>query len=123
MKKLNILHVDDSEQIRSLFKLSLLSKNNIGKIDCANSVLEAKMKMKNTKTDVVVLDIPLPDGSGIDVLKWVKEEHPGTTVIMFSNHSDSYHRKFSIRYGADYFYDKSTEFEKASEKISTLVRY
>lgn len=102
-------------------KLILLTKYNIRDIGQAGSISMAKTKMREEQTDAVILDLILPDGSGMDLLQWIKKEYPKTIVIMFSNHSDKYHRTVSKENGADYFFDKVTEFETALKIISTIT--
>lgn len=116
--KLNILHVEDSEKIILLLKLMLVNSNRVHSIESARTITQAKEKIGKQKTDVVVLDIQLPDGNGIDFLKWVKEIHPEIKVVMLSNHADEFHRDVAKKSGANHFFDKSTEFEKVSAVIA-----
>ncbi|MGH7455074.1 MAG: response regulator, partial [bacterium] len=67
--------------------------------------------------EVAILDIQMPDGSGIDVLAHIKKESPQTTVIMLTNYPLPPFRKCCLEAGADYFFDKSTELEKVIEVL------
>ena len=120
-KKLNILHVDDSEAIISLVKLMLLRGGKINRILPARTVDEAKKILVTEKTDIVILDIHLPDGNGISLLKYIKENYPHVKALMLTNHSDSYFRDAARKAGAEYFFDKSTEFEEAAKAISACM--
>ena len=62
--------------------------------------------------DAVILDIRMPGGSGIDVLKKIKKNYPSTLVIMFTNYPTAQYRKRCLDLGTDFFFDKSTEFDK-----------
>ncbi|MBA3705683.1 MAG: response regulator [Bacteroidetes bacterium] len=118
--KMNILHVDDSEKIRSLIKSMLLNLPTSNIIEGVYTLSQAKEELKKEKMDVVILDIQLPDGSGIFFLKWIKENYPKICVIMFSNYSDKHHRMAAKELGADYFFDKSTEWEQILKTIAQL---
>jgi response regulator of citrate/malate metabolism len=114
-KKVNVLLVDDSQKIISKVTSLLSGVAQIDRIECAGGVPEAQKIMQTFKTDVVVLDISLAGGNGIDLLKWIKFHYPETRVVMFSNNADKVHRAISVEYGAEHFLDKTTEFEQLPE--------
>jgi DNA-binding NarL/FixJ family response regulator len=64
----------------------------------------------------------MPDGSGIDALKYIKRSAPQTEVIMLTNHANPFYQRACIRAGARYFFDKSTEFKRVSEVLNQMVR-
>ncbi len=121
-KKLSIAIVDDSEIIRERivhrinkcdnFQITWQAENAESTYCCYN---------KNTPA-VLILDIQLPDGSGIDILEKIKSENPLTKIIMLTNYPSLPFRNKCIKAGADYFFDKSTEFEKVFEVLKELVQ-
>ncbi|MBI4931014.1 MAG: response regulator [Bacteroidetes bacterium] len=119
-QKLNILHVDDSEKILSLLKPMLTNVRNAGTINTATTLEAAKKIMNRQTQDVVILDVYLPDGLSLDFLKWIKAVYQKTCVIMLSNHSDEFFRTSVKKLGADYFFDKSTEFEQIPYVLSLI---
>jgi DNA-binding NarL/FixJ family response regulator len=98
----------------------LLTLSNINKIEEANTLAQAKKILKRKNTDVTILDIQLPDGSGLHFLKWMKQYYPDIRIIMFSNHADEFHRKAAKQLGADYFFDKSKEFKQLIKTIVSI---
>jgi DNA-binding response OmpR family regulator len=70
----------------------------------------------------VILDIRMPGGSGMDVLQAIKREKQAPMVIMLTNYPYPQYRKKCLGLGADYFFDKSTEFEKVTELFKQLRR-
>jgi DNA-binding NarL/FixJ family response regulator len=76
----------------------------------------------STRPDVAVLDIKLADdgGSGIDVLAEVKKGLPAMRAIVLSNYATPQHMKASADAGAEYFLDKSAEFERISEILEQM---
>src|ERR1700712_2412125 len=109
--KKTILIVDDSALIVKRL-IDMLNELESLEIKNANNYTDAVQLIKNTKPDILLLDINLPDKSGIDVLRITKEQNPSTKVIMITNQSDDYYRKLCMRLGADHFIDKSKEFEQ-----------
>lgn len=69
--------------------------------------------IRKLKPDAVVLDIQMPNGSGIDVLQNIKKEELAPIVVILTNYSYSQYRKRCMDAGADFFFDKSTEFDEA----------
>ena len=109
--KINILHVDDSSAIKLYIKIMLMEISSIHILESAGTVAQAKTVLHSQPIDVAILDINLPDGNGLSLLAWIKKHYPSIIVIMFSNNSDSFFRSASQKAGANYFLDKSMEFE------------
>ena len=76
----------------------------------------------SARPDVAILDIKLADntGSGIDVLSGVKPRLPGLKSIVLSNYATPQHIKASAEAGADFFLDKSVDFERITEILEQL---
>jgi len=69
----------------------------------------------------VILDIRMPGGSGIDVLEDIKKINAAPIVIILTNYPYPQYRKKCMAAGADYFFDKSSEFEKVTEVLKKLI--
>jgi DNA-binding NarL/FixJ family response regulator len=82
---------------------------------------EAARAIRELKPDVVTLDLQLVGGSGIDVLKKIKQEEPGPIVIVLTNCTSPPFRRRSVEAGADFFLDKTTELHKIKEIIQNLL--
>lgn len=119
--KLSIAIVDDSDIIRERLvqKLNKCGMYNI--IWQAENVQKTYEFCVNSRPSVLILDIQLPDGSGIDVLEKIKLDDSEIKVIMLTNYPSLPFRKKCIAAGADYFFDKSTEFEKVFEVLKKLA--
>ncbi len=101
----------------------LLHAGNIGTINAATTLEAARKIMNRQTTDVVILDVYLPDGLSLDFLKWIKTVYPKTCVIMLSNHSEAFFQASVKKLGADYFFDKSSEFEQVPKVISEIQNH
>lgn len=69
------------------------------------------------RPDVVVLDAQLEGGSGLQVLRAVRQAAPRIAFVVFSNNSDSAYRKRYLGEGACDFLDKSTEFDQLAQVV------
>jgi DNA-binding NarL/FixJ family response regulator len=69
--------------------------------------------------DVVVLDVQLEGGSGLQVLKAVRSANPNVAFVVFSNSPTSVYRRRFLREGAADFLDKSTEFDQLPRAVAS----
>ena len=70
-----------------------------------------------THPDVVVLDVQLIGGQGLDVLKAVRAAEPQVAFVVFTNNSQPAYRKRYLAAGASCFLDKSTEFGQLAAAV------
>ena len=111
-EKLKVLIVEDSEVVTKRIRSMLKELPDVTVVGEAINGIETMAITGVMNPDVVLLDLQLSGTSGVDVLKEIKQKHPGTKVIILTNYSDLNHRKRCKEAGADYFFDKSIEFEK-----------
>jgi|SRR3989338_7305866 len=119
-KPMKLLIVDDSPVVRARLIVMLQDLDHITIVGQAGSVEEAQTTFRRATPDVVVLDIRMPGGSGIDVLKMIKAHRPETKVIMLTNYPYAQYQEKCNAEGADYFFDKSVEFEKVVELVRSM---
>lgn len=122
IKKRQLLIVDDSVLIVKRLLATLQEFLINTEINAALTGADALKALRQYKPEVVLLDIQLPDISGIEILKTIRVTCPGTAVIMLSNQSAIYTRAMCMDAGADAFYDKSGEFDLAIEHLKNLER-
>jgi two-component system response regulator DevR len=119
--RVSVLVVDDSAIVRQRLCALLAEDDSICVAAEAGGVAEAWERFEQCRPDAVVLDIHLPDGSGIDVLRRVKQAKPSCQVIMLTNLCEAPFRCESERCGADHFLHKATEFERVAELLHRRV--
>ncbi|RAB20174.1 two-component system response regulator, partial [Burkholderia multivorans] len=71
--------------------------------------------------DVVIVDLRLADGSGLDLIGMLSKAVPRIVTIVLTNHSAPAFRQACAAAGADYFFDKTVEFDAACRLIESLV--
>jgi DNA-binding NarL/FixJ family response regulator len=112
---------DDSPAVRMRIIKLLSEIKDIEVVGQAGDAPQALDSIQRLKPDVVILDIHMPSGSGIDVLQEIhKSELPPTTIIL-TNYPYAQYRERCMRAGADYFFDKSNEFEKITDVFRQLI--
>jgi len=118
---MNILIADDSDFIRTSLAKLLAFNINIEIINLASTVKHAIDRIRFNPPDVLILDINFPEGSGFEVLVEAKRDNRVKTVIMLTNYPYEQMKARSFAGGADYFLDKSEEFEKVVEIVNDLI--
>jgi DNA-binding NarL/FixJ family response regulator len=119
--KFTVLVVDDSVMFRQRV-ISLFNDRNLHPVLQARNYEEALHWLLKTKVDLALLDISMPGKNGIELLKLIQRTYPATKVWMISNHADEHYKKFCLSSGADYFFDKSLDFEEFERGVQHLQR-
>ena len=117
-----VLIVDDSLLLRERLCCRLGSIEGIEIAGKAGDVPGGIETFRRVNPDVVVLDLLMPGGSGIDVLEAIKRERPATIVVILTNHPLPQLRKRSQQAGAEYFFDKTQEFGKVADVLREVVK-
>ena len=68
--------------------------------------------VRQLQPDALILDLEMPGGSGLDVLRAVRQDLPDLQVLICTNYPYPQYRRECLAAGANYFLDKSAEFDK-----------
>ena len=85
---IDLLLVDDHEMVRAGLRSLLASVNEINIVGEAGSVAEAVREAERLKPQVVLMDLRLPDGSGIDACRDILSSLPQTRILFLTSYSD-----------------------------------
>lgn len=118
---MKVLVADDSDIVRERLVEMLSEIEGLGVILEATNGLEARDMIVAEMPEVAVLDLRMPGRNGLDVLREVKASNPATKVIILTNSPYPQYRNRCMEEGADFFFDKSSEFEKVIEVVEQLV--
>ncbi len=113
---MKVLIVDDSSKIRYRLMSLLSSLDNVDVVGFSGE--EDIEEINSVNPDFIVLDINLVGKSGVEILKSVKRTMPDVQVAMLTNHFDSFYSRLCKNCGADYFFDKSMDFDL----LATLIK-
>lgn len=120
---MRILIVEDSAIVaeRILRMLSELpgEVRIVGRVESAPDALEA---IEKYSPDVVILDIRLSRGNGLDVLQQMPRGEQRPIVLVLTNYALRPIAQRCLEAGADFIFDKSTEFEKVLDTILQLMQ-
>jgi DNA-binding NarL/FixJ family response regulator len=116
-----IFIVDDSKALRERLVKMLSEIEGVEVVGQARNSVEAIAGIRNLKPHAVILDIQMPGASGIEVLKTIKQASQPPIVMMLTNHTSSQYREKCMQLGADYFLDKTRDFERVTEIFKELI--
>jgi two-component system response regulator PilR (NtrC family) len=94
----NLLIVDDEASLRDF--LSIVFEDEGWRVETAGSVAEARAAVAKNEPDLILCDLMLPDGSGIDLLRDVKAATPSVAVVMITAHTSTKSAVEALKAGA-----------------------
>jgi two-component system response regulator PilR (NtrC family) len=94
----NLLIVDDEASLRDF--LSIVFEDEGWRVETAGSVAEARAAVAKNEPDLILCDLMLPDGSGIDLLREVKTATPSVAVVMITAHTSTKSAVEALKAGA-----------------------
>ncbi|ABE43120.1 response regulator [Polaromonas sp. JS666] len=113
---------DDSALIRSRVA-AMLGVNEMTIVGQAETPQGSIDGILATAPDVVVLDVQLDGGSGLQVLRAVRQAAPEIAFVVFSNNAGPAYRKRYLREGAARFLDKSTESDQLAQAVARASQH
>jgi len=122
MKKYRILLVDDHEVVRLGLRSLLERHSQFEVVAEAATARDAVEQVELYSPDVVVMDIRLPGGSGIEACEEISEKYPDTKVIMLTSYAEDEMLFSAIRAGASGYVLKQIEGEGLVRAIEAVGR-
>ncbi len=95
---MNLLIVDDEVSLRDF--LSIVFEEEGWHVETSASLAEARAALQRTEPDLILCDLMLPDGSGLDLLRDAKAQHPSVAVIMITAHTSTKSAVEALKSGA-----------------------
>jgi DNA-binding NarL/FixJ family response regulator len=118
---MRVLIADDSmvvvERLADLLK-EVPGVQLVGRASDAPQAIRSILEMS---PDAVILDLQMPGGSGLDVLRAIRPGHPSLCVLICTNFPYAQYREECIAAGANFFLDKSAEFDKIPAIFRELI--
>lgn len=123
---ISIIIADDHQLFRKGVKALINSGENLEVVGEASDAPELLDLLHKTKTDVLLLDISLPSGSGLELLEKVKTQFPAIKCIMLTMHEERQYVMQSLKKGADGYLLKEadeTELKEAIRQVYAGKKY
>jgi DNA-binding NarL/FixJ family response regulator len=119
-KKINIFLVDDHQIVRDGIKSLLLDSSEISIAGEALNGKELMEKLETTKPDVILMDISLPDVSGIELTRHVSQNFPEIKVVILSMYTQEEFITNAIAAGAKGYLPKNTTQQELLNAVKAV---
>jgi len=113
--------VEDSSVVRERLASLLAESKGIEVVGQAARAAEAIEAFQQLRPQVVILDLQLAEGTGFDVLKNLKQQRPAPLILVLTNYAYPQYRQKCLELGADFFFDKATEFDQVLKVVRQLL--
>lgn len=117
---MKVLIADESSLVRECLAALVSEIRGVELVGQAGDAYEALETIQRLRPDVVILDVRMPGGNGIRVLEAIKKSTAAPVVIMLAAFPYPQYRKKCLEVGADYFFDKSTEFDRVVQVLRKM---
>lgn len=114
---IRVLIVDDHTVVRLGLRTLLSHTAGFRVVGEAQTVAEAVQLNERTRPDVVLMDVRLPDGSGVEACRRIKADHPETRVVMLTSYSDEEAIVGAVMAGASGYLLKQADAERLTQSI------
>jgi DNA-binding NarL/FixJ family response regulator len=107
---MKIYIVEDSKMMVERITTTISPIPGVDIIGVSDNEQKAVSEVESLHPELMIVDIRLREGDGMNLLKYVKGRHPEIIVAMFTNYSLPEFKDRCMSLGADYFFDKSKDF-------------
>lgn len=117
--KPQILHVDDDPDLRLLISASL---QDFGYVVATGGTVAEGLELANEfKFDLCILDVRLPDGTGIELCQQINEIQPGVPIIYYSAYASDEEQEAALSVAGDAYLKKPVSAEVLEQTIAGLL--
>jgi two-component system, NarL family, response regulator DevR len=120
-KPLRILLVDDHEVVRAGLRMLLGHRPNLTIVGEASTAAAAVAEAARTAPDVIIMDVRLPDGSGVEACREIRSARPATRVLMLTSFADEDAVDASVMAGASGYLLKQTRSAELIHAIEVVA--
>lgn len=119
-RPIRLMLVDDHEIVRGGLRALLERRPQFQVVGEAGSVAEAETEANRLLPDVIIMDVRLPDGSGVEACREIRTRHPQIKVLMLTSYADDEAVFASIMGGASGYLLKQTRAKDLVQAILTI---
>ena len=119
---LRVYLVEDSPHVRDLLLDFLNIPGEVEIVGFADNEAESLAAMIAEPVDAVIVDLKLREGSGMAVIEKLRKANltPSPKIIVFTNHPFPEIKRRAMQLGADYFFDKSADYDSIRVTLQNL---
>ena len=115
---MDLLIVDDEASLRDF--LTIVFEEESCRVETAATLAEAHAALQKREPDLVLCDLMLPDGSGLDLLREIKSQNPSIAVIMITAHTSTKSAVEALKAGAHDYIAKPFDIDELKDRKSVV---
>jgi len=120
-KSIKLLVVEDHKVVREALSALLNRQQGIEVVGEAGSIEETKTIAEKVPPDITILDIVLPDGSGIELARYLKSKHPDIKIIFLTGYDSESIAVSAISTGAEGYLVKNSSFDRLVNAVRSVA--
>lgn len=120
--RLRVFLVDDHSVVRQGIALLIQQQSDMVPCGEAENVGDALAGIKTLRPDVLVTDLSLKNGSGLDLIKSVHDDYPKLPVLVLSMHNEPFYAERAMKAGARGYVTKDERSDRVIEGIRSIAR-
>ncbi len=121
-EQVRVLIVDDHDVVREGLRTLIQKRTEFTVVGEADSVASAIAEAQRSQPDVIIMDVRLSDGSGVDACREIRAARPETKVLMLTSYADDEAVLASIMAGASGYLLKQTRSQDLAEALRKVAR-
>ncbi|MBD7913956.1 response regulator [Clostridium sp. Sa3CUN1] len=118
---MKIMIIEDDPMVRMILEAFIGKVGNFNIVSQVSDIDEAQDFLEDNEVDLILLDVFLPLGSGIDLLKWIREKDIAVDAILITAENTKTSIKEAFRFGAIDYIVKPFVFERFKESLDNFI--
>lgn len=119
-KPIRVIIVEDDTEILQRFSNMIAQSQTFRLVSACDNATEASKAIKNFEADVLLTDLELPDGNGLDLIKQASQQHPQMNIMVISVFGDEKHVVAAIEAGASGYILKDDDYAEVEDAVVRL---
>lgn len=117
----NIMIADDQQLIRESLKIILDTHKDFNVVSLVGSGQEVLDQLSDVSVDIILMDVRMPEMSGVECTKLVKAKYPHIKVIILTTFDDDEYIYDALKYGASGYLLKGCSLEELASSIQSVL--
>ena len=114
-----VLVIDDEPDLRTLYEVTLVREGYV--VDAAADVAQARQCLKDTDYQLVLTDMRLPDGTGMDIVRWLEAERRAERVIVITAFGSAENAVEALKRGAFDYLTKPVDLRQFRTVVASAL--
>lgn len=122
MSKYSVIVIEDDEVVRNHLADMLSEHDDFELLDVSGCVADGLKALQQYKPEILLTDLGLPDGNGIEVIRAIESNHLDTQAMVISGFQDEHHVFSALEAGAKSYIHKHDESQKITDAIFSMMQ-